>query len=119
MACPMNRPSGILIKFIPDFGDPTDFAGLFLLKDIDKIVGHFFLSDDDFFASLDDEVATLVEFALTSTNALLGVHAIEGAVKALNHGGDTAELEVSGKFIGLDFFFFGFIIDLDDFFSDI
>ena len=37
------------------------------MKDIDLVVGHSLLSDDDFFTAVDDEVASLVKLTVLST----------------------------------------------------
>lgn len=109
----------LLLRGVPDFGDPRNFAGLFFLENIYKIIGHFFLCNNNLLPALDDEVPAFVVLALARSDPFFLVHVDQCTVEALDHRGDVAQEQVLGIFIRLYFFFLRLVVYFYNFFSDI
>ena len=83
----------------PDLSFPGVAADFFVVEDVDEIVGHLLLSEDNLFASFDNEVASLIEVAFSCLYNFSVGHSTERAVLGSNHDGDFTDRDLLHKFV--------------------
>ena len=84
----------MLLDLRANLCDEREFASL-TVEDVDLIVRHLLLSDEDLLATIDDEVATLVEGALIELTEIV-LHRVlnKHAVFCLEHDRDFPEKDL-------------------------
>ena len=75
----------MLLHLGTDLRDITELTRL-AIENIDLVIGHFLLCDEDFLATVDDEVAALIVGALVEgTEVVLYVILNQHAIPSLEH----------------------------------
>lgn len=69
------------------FGDVRDITRLSLFKDVDVVSGHTFLSDQDLFGSVDDEITAHVHGTFADPLLLLRTHSRRQTEVTPDHDG--------------------------------